>query len=66
MKTTLNPEMQELRRMSRLYLLEGLFIAAMFPTTLIGGMSALAGYFDEDITTKQTEPSEPIIWYYKA
>jgi protein TonB len=44
----LNTETKELRRLSRRYLLEGLFVAAMFHTAFIGGLAALMRHFDMD------------------
>lgn len=62
MKTILNPETKELRRLSGMYLIEGLFIAGMFHFALIGGANALMHHFNIDVKIPPVILDEPIIW----
>ncbi|MFA6469827.1 MAG: energy transducer TonB [Bacteroidota bacterium] len=62
MKTNLKNSTKELRTLSRLYLLEGLFIAGMFHCALIGGVKALMRHMNIDETIPTIVIDRPIDW----
>lgn len=62
MKTILNSETKELRRLSRIYLLEGLFAAGMFHIAMIGGVTGLMRHLNIDETIPPIRLEEPIKW----
>lgn len=62
MKTNMHTETKELRRLSRIYLLEGLFAAGMFHIAMIGGVNGLMSYFSVEVKMPPVILDEPIIW----
>ncbi|MFA6457494.1 MAG: energy transducer TonB [Bacteroidota bacterium] len=62
MKTILKSSTKELRTLSRLYLLEGLFIAGMFHFALIGGVNALMRHLNIDENIPVIVIDRPIDW----